>query len=189
MPIYEFECQFGHRKERIFSITACPITITCLDCIHILRKADIIYEKDSIRMHKVPSIPANINIGKPTIIFRNSKNPNDVQVATSSTDKAPFGFVTEELHGPIERSKFERERQKILDVENEIITESVRLRDNETRKNRHAEINANMSNLPDDGTRELMKFAMQRTRKKKERIKKSTVRLDINHIDSSNLIK
>lgn len=188
MPIYEFECSKGHRFEKIFSIGNCPSNLLCEYCP--MAVPDII-SKGSIPSfaEKVPSAPANINIGKPTIIFRNSKNPNDVQVATSSTDKAPFGFVTEELKNPIERSKFERERQKDLELKNEIITESVRIRDNETRKDRHAEINANMSNLPDDGTRELMKFAMQRTRKKKERTKKSTVRLDINHIDSSNLIK
>lgn len=175
MPIYEFECPKGHKFEIVRTVAFdFGATFKCI-CGEI--------------GERIWSLPANINIGKPTIIFRNSKNPNDVQVATSSTDKAPIGFLIEELHGPIERSKFERERQKILDVENEIITESVRLRDNETRKNRHAEINANMSNLPDDGTRELMKFAMQRTRKKKERTKKSAVRLDINHIDSSNLIK
>lgn len=175
MPIYEFECPNGHKFE-IVRVSAFDFgtTFKCT-CGAI---GDRIW-----------SLPANINIGKPTIIFRNASDPTDVQVASHSEAQVPYGFVKEELHNPIERSKFEKERQKILDAKNELITESVKLRDEATRKARHDDINSRMSSLPDDGTRDLMKFAMERSRKKKEKVKKSNVRLDVNHIDSSNLVK
>lgn len=187
MPIYEFQCkETGEIKEVIFPLKAWTVRqILCP--IHF----DGISNTGNIITHqaeRISSAPANINIGKPTIIFRNPKT-GETEVATFEHDTPREGFVKEELRNPIERTKFEQEAQKRRNAENEITTEYLKTQHSETRKNRHAEINAKMSTFPNDGTREFLKKVMNRKSRRKFPDKKSDVKLTVNHTDSSNLIK
>lgn len=186
MPIYEFECKNGHRFEKLFSINDCPKNLLCEYC----PRVPGIISRGSVPSlaEKVFSAPANINIGKPTIIFKNPRT-GEVEVAASDYDTPRPGFVKEELKNPIERSKFERTVQARQDLANEIITEKLKQDHSETRKNRHADIESRMSSFPNDGTREFLRKAMNRKSKRKFPEKKSQVKLTVNHTDSSNLIK
>ena len=186
MPIYEFECPLGHRRERIFYVNECPNSVECHTAI------EEVY--CSLKAERVWSAPANIQIGKPTKVFLNPRT-GATQIATSEHEKAPRGFVTRELSGPIERSRFEKEEQRKLDVTNEIVTHQLDAQKEETRKNRQADTLSNLSKLAAEsdnpaGAEHLIKKALERTRRKKritERPRRSEVHLAVNHQDSSNI--
>lgn len=185
MPIYEFECEAGHITE---TIVLSKYLQNHILCPKIEKETEEGIARCSLPAERIWSAPANINIGKPTIIFKN-KLTGEFDIATNEHQTPREGFVKEELRNPIERSKFEREAQKRRNAENEITTEYLKTQHAETRKNRHAEINAKMSTFPNDGTREFLKKVMERKSKRKFPEKKSDVKLTVNHTDSSNLIK
>lgn len=181
MPIYEFECPDGHRFEKIMSLEN-GIQNGKWQCGSY--EGGVFCGKWAERIW---SIPANINLAKPTIIFRNPKT-NEVEVATHDNDQPRKGFVREELKNPIERSKFEKEQSQQRYVEDEIVSEAISLERSQTDKNRHADINARMGSY-DSQTQQLLKSAMKRSAEKKKRTprKQTNIRLDVNHIDQSNL--
>ncbi len=180
MPIYEYQCEkTGFTFEVIFKSWKGFALLNKIQCqIH----------TDQHEAEKIWSTPANINIGKPTVVFKNPKT-GDLLVATHDQDAPPFGYVKEELKNPIERSKFEKEAQTRKNAENEVTTEYLRSQHAQTRRNLHADLNARMSEFPNDGTREFLKESMNRRSKRKFPEKKTDVKLTVNHTDSSNLIK
>lgn len=184
MPIYEFECPIHGVFEYILPLSKLDEINKGCACPEVVLNSE--FGRCGELSERIWSIPIVRFEGKPTIIFRNAQNPTQVQVATHENDTPPEGYIEEELRGPIERTKFENEQNKIKDVENQMITESIRLRKDQERKARHADQDATMSNH-DTGTQELLKFVRERNRKKEPPAKKSQVRLDINHLDSSNL--
>lgn len=194
MPIYEFECRDGHKNERIFSVLKCPSYIICEAIVKRNDWAGDFSERITLqlpcgnRAGKIFSVPARISYGKPTIVFENDKT-GEVEVAACDNDEPRPGFTKKELSNPFERSAFEKRAQKYTDEKNAILTEKLKQDHSETRKNRHAEINAKMSSIPNDGTREFLKKAMERKSRRKFPEKKSDVKLTINHTDASNLIK
>lgn len=186
MPIYEFECPIHGVFEYILPLSRLTEVNNGAACPAVILGSE--FSRCGELSERLWSIPITHFSGKPTIIFRNSKNPTQVEVATHENDSPPPGFIKEELRGPIQRTRFEREQNKILDVKNQMITESIRLRKSAERKARHEDQNSRMPSY-DIGTQELIKFARERNRKKEPPEKKSQVRLDVNHLNSSNLIK
>lgn len=202
MPLYEYSCLVtGETKEVLMSISDYDLKeIRCpIHCGKVVQATNERFRISGFKVkteqyyplhkaEKVFSAPANINIGKPTIIFRDPKTGR-TEVAGSDYDTPPQGYIKELLSNPIERSKFEREEQRRVDLANEIITEKMKQDHSETRKNRHADIESRMGDISNDGTREFLRKAMQRKSKRKFPEKKSQVKLTVNHTDSSNLIK
>lgn len=188
MPIYEFICYDHGRFERIFPISEYENIKYGTLCGLVLIDDGESFGQCTGFSERVSSIPANINIGKPTIIFRDPKTGR-TELAASDYDTPPQGYIKELLSNPIERSKYEREEQKRVDLANEIVSEKMKQDHAETRKNRHADIESRMNDFPNDGTREFLRKAMARKSKRKFPEKKSQVKLTVNHTDSSNLIK
>lgn len=205
MPIYEFECENGHRLEKLFSIPNCPNRVIC-DFITNFVEGNLTQQRCGLLAEKVWSLPVVRFDAPPTIIFVNPKT-GEREVAVSSTQPTPNGYVREELRGPIERSKFEKVQSQIKHVEDELLSEKLKQGREQTAKNIHDDINARMNSVTnkvynpetkqeenvewDAITKAMLKKSMAHTRKKHERIKpkRTNVRLDVNHLDSSNLIK
>lgn len=182
MPIYEFECDKGHRTEGLYISLFTKKEMVCQFLINNIpcgRKAE-----------KVWSAPANIQIGKPTRVFEN-KHTGETMVASSDYDQPPKGCTIRELKGPIERSKFEHEEQIKLNMTNAIVTAQIEEQRAATKKNRHDDINSNLSKLASDsdnpsGAEAMIKSAMKRNRPKKNP-RRSEVHLAVNHSNASNL--
>lgn len=178
MPLYEFQCSVGHKIEKLFSIKNCPRKIGCDACFPIPNNMDKIY-----------SIPATVQIGKPTAYF---KNPLTGEIRTLVRDKDKFnppkGFIVEEARGQFERLKLEKQLSNNQQAENEIVTEQRRQMKSATMKNRHDDVKANLGKY-DHGTQELLKASMERSKRKEIRAKKNDVVMDINHTNASNWAK
>lgn len=182
MPIYEFECKIHGKFEVLLALNlldsvkmgyTCPI----IKCIELCER--------------IWSAPANIQIGKPTRVFQNPSNGKTI-VASSDYDKPPFGYIETQLKGPVERSKFEKEEQRKLDITNEIVTRQLEDTRLATKKNRHDDIKANMSRLAAEsdnpsGAEAFIKSAMNRKKKSKHGARKSEVKLAVNHNNANNL--
>lgn len=205
MPIYEFECEKGHRLEKIFSIPKCPDRVICDFVINFV-DGNLTQERCGLLAEKVWSIPVTRFEAAPTIIFRNPRT-GETQVATHKNDQPPKGYIREELRGPIERSRFEKEATQRKYVEDELTTEYLKQGREQTAKNLHDDLKARMNattntvynpetkqeeNITwDEQTKGMLKTAMNYTRKRHAKIKpkRTNVRLEVNHTDSSNLIK
>lgn len=180
MPIYEFKCS---------------ITSEVREVILLLNESNIKYiscpiHKNAVDGHiaeKIWSLPAYPSHAPSTIIYRNPKT-GEVRTAVLRNEKAPDGFIKEELKTPFERSRVERELQTRDDVENEIVTERRRFMKSESTKNRHDDANANMSRF-DSQTQNLLKAAMKRNKKKDIPKKKSEFHFAVNHMEKNNLDK
>lgn len=194
MPIYEFRCADGHITERIWSINYWEdikrLYKGLVVCGAELGNTNGLCIKNAERIW---SVPANIQIGKPTIVFVNPQTGVS-QVATSQYDPPPPGFITQELKGPIERSKFENQQAEIAKMDDMIFNEDIRQK-REDFRNQHIKLidehlreDAQSSDNP-ELTVKLMKAAKDRIRKKDPLAKKrkTEFRLDVNHIDNSNL--
>jgi len=185
MPIYEFTCPIHGRFEIILSIQE----FTKLD-------SNYYRCKNFDCIHKCEKEWSQVNWpshGKPTVIFKNPKT-GEVEVALHEHQKAPDGFIKEELKTPLERSKFEKEETQKQRIEDEYKTEERRYAVDYTRKQRHDDLKAKMSSITskaDNPTvaEDLLKKAMERTRNKKVPAKRSEMRLDVNHQNKSNLDK
>jgi hypothetical protein len=200
MPIYEYECE---KTGEVFEL------------IWKSWKGYALQQKVACQLHndihaaeKIWSLPGNKNLqcAEPTIVFKNPRT-GEMQVATHKNDQPPIGFEKVELRGPIERSRFEKEASERKHVEDELTTEKLKQGREQTAKNIHDDIKARMNSQTnkiynpetkqeenvtwDERTKGLMKLSMQHTRKKHEKIKpkRTNVRLEINHTDSSNLVK
>jgi hypothetical protein len=188
MPIYEYECPEGHRTERIvLSIHQRDMAIPCNYC--------------SAMAELTWSRPGNINLGKPTRIFINNAN-GEIMMPQTVFDKPPRGYHEKELKNPIERSKFEKEQQVMVDARNETISYSLDGMKAESRKNRHDDLKARMNAVqrdidPNTGQevsytlthqdKALLKKAMDKSTRKKFRDKKSNVMLSVNHQNANNM--
>lgn len=175
MPIYEFICPTHGRFEKILPIVECNNIQLCslLEC--------------ALVAEKVFSIPSPPSIGKPIYIFKNPKT-GETRTLYKETDRfnPPKGFVVDEVKGQAERLRFEKELNQKQQVDNEMISYQREQMKNATQKNRHDDLNANMSKL-DNKSQDLLKAAMARSKKKEFRKKKSEVRIPINHLNKSNL--
>lgn len=194
MPIYEFECPVHGIFEVIADLkfcdikyAKCTINETCAEiCI------------------KVWSIPGNIQIGSPTKVFVNNKT-GEIYTPFSRYDKPPSGYHEQELRNPIERSKFEREQQRRVDAENQLTSHVLDSMKSQARKNRHDNLKARQNAVQretytdhegkeqkveftlDHKDKELLNKAMERSKKKPRKEKKSDVMLAINHYNPSNM--
>lgn len=197
MPIYTFECKLHGRFEKIFPIRE----------LERLKKEGIECELNkgtgfahltgdgfgNGRAYLVPSLPANIQIGQPTIIFKDLRT-GKAQVATSKYETPPPGFVKEEIRGSIERTKFENEQNKLASFEDEVYNTNREIERELLRKHIIDDANANMnsdaakSDNP-EATKHLMKKAIEHIQKKPKlrKKRKTEFRLDVNHLDKSNL--
>lgn len=145
-------------------------------------------------MYRIWSRPANIQLGKPTIVFINPQT-GVAQVATSEHDSPPPGFIKQELKGPIERSKFEQTQNAINAQEDAIYNENLRINREEARERTLKGIDENIredaakSDNPAETVR-LMQAAKEYIKKKPTMKKKRQTNfvLDVNHKDKSNLV-
>lgn len=196
MPIYEFECPVHGRFEKILTITegANRVSIICLqqdEKGYCLKDAE-----------KVWSIPAgDLSIGKPTRMFINVRTGEPFS-PMSSYDKPPKGYREIELRNPAERSRFEKEQQRRVDAENQLTSHILDSMKSEARQKRHDNLNARMNSVQkeenpitgqveeftlDHKEKALVKKAMERSKTKKPKEKKSNVILAVNHYNKSNL--
>lgn len=175
MPIYEFECPVHGRFEKILPIAEGNNIQICnlLIC--------------SLVVEKVWSLPATVQIAKPTKFLRNPKT-GEIKLLNREKESfnPPNGFIVEEAKGQFERLKLEKVLSKRQDEENQIVTERHRQIKSESTKNRQAENEANMSKY-DYGTQQLLKSAMRRSRKKELPAKKSEFKFDVSHTNASNM--
>ena len=196
MPIREFECPVHGVFERIF-LTSNSDFITTSICRNL--NCDEICDR-------IWSLPVVKFDAPPTVVFRNTKT-GELQVATHNNQPPPPNCIREELRGPIERSRFEKEATQRKNVENELITEQLKQGREQTAKNIHDDIKARMNSTTnkvynpetkqeeniswDAETKGLLKRSMEHTRKKHSKIKpkKTNNYLAVNHIDSSNMVK
>ncbi len=183
MPIYEFECPIHGVFERILSLEFS-------DAKHIVCMHEDSKEGFCLRNAEKVWSASVVSFGaKPTIVFKNPKT-GEMEVATHENQQAPYGYVKEELRGPIERTKFEKEASQRRYVEDELTTEKLKQGRDKTRKNLHDDLNARMNTF-DSNTQNMIKMSMRHARKRHERIKpkRTNIMLEVNHKDSSNLIK
>lgn len=206
MPIFEFECTIHGRFEKILSFEDSEKIICCEKIVFRRTLGSGLNRKCYEPCQKVWSLPVVKFAAPPTIIFKNPRT-GELQVATHANDQPPKGFVREELRGPIERSKFEKEASQRKYVEDELLSEHLKQGREQTTKNIHDDIKARMNAVTnkvynpetkqdenvewDETTKAMLKKSMAHSRKKHERIKskRTNVRLDVNHLDSSNLTK
>ena len=133
MPIYEFQCPMdNHVFEKIMPLNLSEVKKVRCDA-HSMCWAEKIY---SLSLTKFEAAP--------TIIFVNPRT-GEKEVAVSSTQQPPAGYVRHELRGPIERSKFEKEETQRKYVEDELTTEYLKHGREQTAKNLHDDINARMN--------------------------------------------
>lgn len=190
MPIYEYECPVhGVFEEIILSSNG-----------YVQKQIQCGFKEEAgVKVFcykiakRIPSLPVHPSHGKPTIIYRNPKT-NEVRHAYSREQETSDGFVKEELKTPFERTKVEKELQARDDIENEIKTERQRILSSESRKNRQADIMANLKGICAESTNPghaetLMKAAMNRDRKREVPKRKSNFHFAVNHKDASNLDK
>lgn len=143
--------------------------------------------------YKIWSQPANVQLGKPSIVFVNPQT-GAAQIATSNYDSPPPGFVKQELKGPIERSRFEQVQGAIASHEDDIFNEDIRQKRDEFKKthlkliDQHLQEDAQSSSNPELTVR-LMEAAKDRIIKKDlvPKKRKTEFRFDVNHKDSSNI--
>lgn len=200
MPIYEYDCPLGHKTAIIVKTYANLRVIDCPGYSNALFGLDELFEKQealngrcSEKADKSWSRPSNIQIGKPTIVFINPST-GAAQIATSEYEEPPKGFIKEELKGPVERSKFENQQAKLAEMDDLIFNEDIRQKREEFKDNhlklidQHLREDAQSSDNP-ELTVKLMKAAKDRIKKKSAlpKKRKTQFRLDVNHIDKSNL--
>ena len=191
MPLYEFECSVHGRFEQYFPLSEFDNIKDGIICV---KTEDI--KNDDICGRNAEKVWSQVNYpshGKPTVVFKNPKT-GETEVALYEHQKAPNGFIREELKTPYERSKFEKEETQKQAIEDEYRTEERRFAVDHVRKQRHDDLKAKMSSITskaDNPTvaEDLLKKAMERTKNKKVPAKRTSVKLDVNHIDGSNLTK
>jgi hypothetical protein len=177
MPIIEYECEMGHRKEELFlSHKNIVEEIRCEECEFLYSNEDEghVY----CPMHRIWSKPANIQIGKPSIVFRNPKT-GEIQNASYEHQQVPYGFVKEELKSPFERSKFEKEYNQKMAQQDEVQTEIRRQKMADNQKLRQDKNRSNLSKIAaksdnPSATKSLLKSAIERNRKRERVPKKKT---------------
>lgn len=197
MPIYEFECKMGHRFSKFCSLAdwdrLVKEGIPCEGTIGTGFAHIIGDEFGNGRAYLAWSLPAKMQLGKPTIVFINPST-GQAQVAVHEHEQPPPGFIKEELKSSIERSKFENVQNQIAAEEDAIYNENIRQKREEARRSiidntiAHASSDASSSDNP-SATEALMKSAIEHIRKKPEvrRKRKTEFRLDVNHLDKTNL--
>lgn len=197
MPIYTFECRLHGRFEKILPISKYDeIKKKGIECELAKDTGFAHLTGDGFgngRAYLVPSLPANIQIGAPTIVFKNPQT-GMAQIATSRYDSPPPGFIKEEIKGSIERTKFENEQNKLASFEDDVYNTNREIERELLRKsiiddaNANASIDAANSDNP-SATEHLMKKAIEHIRNKPtlRKKRKTEFRLDVNHLDNSNL--
>jgi hypothetical protein len=183
MPIYDYECpihgQFWKIQSKEFGAVKYSICCPEDDCNAVC--------------DKLPPLTANLQLGKPTIVFTNPQTGLS-QIATSEHEQPPAGFVKKELKGPIERSKFEQQENSKASFEDAVYNENLRQGREEARKHIFQDIENNMredaaaSDNPAETVR-LMEAAKKHIQNKKpaEKKRRTEFRFDVNHKDKSNL--
>lgn len=177
MPIYEFKCLDNHVTEVIYLTHDLDFTAT-----HICGRIGC----NKIG-ERIWSLPANHQIAPPINYFKNPKT-GEVRTASSSNETAPKGFVKQEAKGQQERLKLEKRLNFDQSIENEITSDRYGEAKERSRKSRHADNRAMMGSL-DSHSQHLVKAAMERTNNKKQRRKKTEVRIAVNNTNASNLNK
>jgi hypothetical protein len=190
MPIYQYKCLDGHITEKILTISEMERSehkqnLHCDVKVNKYGEEDDSGDYCDLILERIPSVFNTAQVGKPSIIFRNLKT-GELQNATSEYQAAPRGFVKEELKGPFERSKFEKEYNTKMDMQDDIVTEEKRQRVSENQKARQDKLKRNLSKIAGKSdnpstVKSLMKSAMERNRKK-ERVsrKKTNFRFEVN---------
>ena len=189
MPIYQFKClKTNEIAEIILPISEsdrkyiyCPI--------HTIKNEN----NEEINWHDAERIPSLFNTTQeapPTIVFQNENG--HIKLAASKYDRPPEGYEKVEIKGSIARSAIEHSLNKQQEIEDEIITERVRQIRDETMKNRHADLEANMSKLASEsdhptGAERFIRSAINRSKGKSVPKKKSEFKFDVNHKDSSSM--
>lgn len=194
MPIYEFECPVHGRFEMLFHLFEYDIVKDGLPCA-----LDFDCNETA---EKIWSLPGNIQIAPPTRVFINTTT-NQAQVAVSKYDKPPAGYIEKELKDPIQRSKFEKEDNARVHIQDEVDTYNMDQRRQSHQKLRHDELKSKINSLqtevhPDTGeqikhflepkTKSMLKDAMQHSSKKRVPKKETVRKLAVNHYNSSNLV-
>lgn len=196
MPIYEFECPIHGRFEKILSLS--DADIPSVFCEHSTAANRIKCGMSSVRCW---SLPARTDLGAPTRVFINNRT-GEMFTPISKYDQAPRGYHEEQLKDSIQRSKFEKEYQRKLDATNEVVTHELESQKAAITKRRHDDINARMNAVQretdpvtekeveytlDHRDKEVLKKAMNRTKKKKFRPRTSDFKFAVNHNDRNNL--
>lgn len=197
MPIYEFECPIHGRFEIILPLTKSNSKFAFCG----FPNKDEQGFACGIKAERIWSLPGNIQIAKPTRMFVNNKD-GSVFSPIKESDKPPKGYHEIELKGPAERSKFEKEQQHRIDGQNQLTSHILDSMKSEARKNRHDNLKSRMNAIqrevdPNTGKeieftldhkdKALIEKAMNRSKKKPMKEKKSNVMLAVNHDDRSNL--
>lgn len=194
MPIYEYECPIHGKIEKCLPLSYSNVKdIPCTKDIDCEERAERIW-----------SLPGNIQIGSPTKMFVNNKT-GEVYSPSTKFDKPPKGYHEIELKTPIERSKFEREQQRKADAENQLTSHVLDSMKSEARKKRHDDLKSRMNAIQketvinregkeetlefslDHKDKQLLSKAMERSKKKPRKEKKTEVKLAINHYNPSNM--
>lgn len=196
MPLYEYECPAGHITEKLFPINNSPVQIDCPRCWD--------WGREIKTADKIWSVPGNIQIGLPTRIFMHHKT-GEVFTPFSRFDKPPAGYIEKELKDPIARSKFEKEQQRKVDAENQLTSHVLDSMKSQARNNRHDNLKAKMNAIQretitnregkeetieftlDHKDKQLINKAMERSKNKPRKEKKTEVKLAINHYNPSNM--
>lgn len=189
MPIYEYECPIHGKFERLRPIHVDSKTALCSDdgCV--------------LDCEKIYSPFNTLSDSKSTVYFQN-KQTGEVRLAASDFDTNPIGFEKKEAKGLGGRLKLEKDLQK-QDTEkqkgqhySEVLTKNI------LTKKRHDNIRANFNTVHqiidektgkqtgtytyDEGTKALMKKAMERSNKSVPRFREKQMMFDVNHKDKSN---
>lgn len=205
MPIYEFECPIHGIFERLFPLRLYKEICNGILCEYPISEFGKGIIKEDLycgeTAEKIWSLPGNIQIAPPTRVFISPKT-NQAQVAISQYDKPPVGYIEKELKDPIQRSKFEKEDNARVHIQDEVDTYKMDQRRQSHQKLRHDELKSKMNSLqtevhPDTGekikhflepqTKFMLKKAMEHSNKKRVPKKETVRKLAVNHYNSSNL--
>jgi putative FmdB family regulatory protein len=189
MPIYEYECPTHGKFER-------------LRPIHVDSSKALCYDDGCMNdCEKVFSQFSTLSNSKSTVYFENPQT-HEVRLAASDYDSNPVGFEKKEAKGLGGRLKLEKDLQKQdSEIQKGRYYSQVMTKNILTNK-RHDNIKANFNTVHkiidedtgqqtgtytyDDQTKDLMKQAMNRSKKTEPRFKQRDMIFDVNHKDKSN---
>lgn len=191
VPIYEYECPNGHQFDYIIKAGAgfAPNEMPCQ-----IRGCVLEAEKQWSAFNTLAD-------SKSTVYFENPQT-REVRLGASDYDTNPIGFERKEAKGLGGRLKLEKDLQKQESEKQkgqhyaEVLTKNV------LTKKRHDNIKANFNTVHkiidedtgrqtgtytyDEGTKALMKKAMERSNKSTPRFREKQMIFDVNHKDKSN---
>lgn len=201
MPLYLYQCEFGHKTEKLFKIKERPDRIyTCDECLFLYGdEGHTFFPAEWIQFVLTAEIKTSDDSSKSFVYFQNKKGEVDF-TSTPNVYHKP-GFEKKEARNLFERESIEKKLREQDDLRLSIQSEKEDYTRHYSTKRRHSDLrhainqgtivekdkDGNSINIPiDNQTGDFIKLAMERSNKIAPKRRNSELKFDINHNDKSN---